>query len=65
MRYESSSPVVGFWPNEVREPEGGTAPALFSNSASAEHRVMHVLVVDDDAAMRTMIADYLSAQNFR
>jgi cytochrome c peroxidase len=26
---------------------------------------MHVLVVDDDAAMRTMIADYLSARDFR
>ena len=66
MRYEPSSTTFGYWRNEVREPENGTAPALpSSNSASAVHRVMHILVVDDDAAMRTMIADYLSDQNFR
>lgn len=64
MRHEPSL-ASGLWPNEARGPENDTAPTDPSNSAPVEQRLKHVLVVDDDPALRAMVANYLVDQNVR
>jgi two-component system OmpR family response regulator len=52
------------WPQEARGDRD--APANFRGSRpSGEYQVKHVLVVDDDPAVRVMISDYLVNQNMR
>jgi len=65
MRHEPSPLATGLWPNEARGPENDTAPTDPSNSAPVEQRLKHVLVVDDDPALRAMVANYLVDQNVR
>jgi hypothetical protein len=65
MRHEPSPLATGLWPNEARGPENSTAPTDPSNSAPVEQLLKHVLVVDDDPALRTMVANYLVDQNVR
>ena len=65
MRHEPSPLATGLCPNEARGPENGTAPTDPSNSAPGEQRLKHVLVVDDDPALRAMVANYLVDQNVR
>jgi two-component system, OmpR family, response regulator len=59
--YQPLAPGGRNWPNSMREPEDGSEPANFRD----HYQVKHVLVVDDDPGVRTMIADYLSDQNVR
>src|SRR5262245_45140941 len=63
MRHVPSPSAAAERRNEAHGPENAT-PAQPSN-ANPEHRATHVLVVDDDPAMRTMIGDYLNQQNLR
>jgi two-component system OmpR family response regulator len=65
MRHEPSPLATGLWPNEARGPENDTAPTDPSKSAPVEQRLKHVLVVDDDPALRAMVANYLVDQNVR
>jgi two-component system OmpR family response regulator len=65
MRYQPPAPIDTNWPNRTQELENSTAPAHVGSSSSSEYRTKHVLVVDDDAAMRAMIADYLVDHNVR
>jgi len=65
MRHEPSPLATGLWPNEARGPENDTAPIDPSKSAPVELRLKHVLVVDDDPALRAMVANYLVDQNVR
>ena len=65
MRHELSLLATGLWPNQARGPENDTAPSDPSNSAPVEQRLKHVLVVDDDPALRAMVANYLVDQNVR
>jgi len=65
MRDEPSPLATGLWPNEARGPENDTAPTDPSNSGPVEQRLKHVLVVDDDPALRAMVANYLVDQNVR
>ena len=46
-------------------PENDTAPTDPNKSAPVEQRLKHVLVVDDDPALRAMVANYLVDQNVR
>ena len=55
MRHEPSPLATGPWPNEARGPENDTAPTDPSKSATVELRLKHVLVVDDDPALRAMV----------
>src|SRR5260370_42377848 len=50
---------------EARGPENDTAPTDPSKSAPVELRLKHVLVVDDDPALRAMVGNYLVDQNVR
>src|SRR5262245_9243813 len=60
MRSEWTSLIGGNWSNgEPRNQSALVSPDSF------DYRVKHVLVVDDEAAVRTMIADYLADQNIR
>ncbi len=63
MRHEPSPLATRLWPNEARGPENDTAPTDPSKSALVEQRLKHVLVVDDDPALRAMVANYLVDQN--
>ena len=65
MRHEPSPLATGLWPNEARGPENDTAPTDPSKSATVELRLKHVLVVDDDPALRAMVGNYLVDQNVR
>jgi DNA-binding response OmpR family regulator len=65
MRHEPSPLATGLSPNEARGPENDAAPTDPSNSAPVEQRLKHVLVVDDDPALRAMVANYLVDQNVR
>ena len=65
MRHEPSPLATGLSPNEARGPENDAAPTDHSNSAPVEQRLKHVLVVDDDPALRAMVANYLVDQNVR
>ena len=65
MRHEPSPLATGLRPNEARGPENDTAPTDPSKSAPVEQRLKHVLVVDDDPALRAMVANYLVDQNVR
>jgi PleD family two-component response regulator len=63
MRHEPSPLATGLWPNEARGSENDTAPTDPSESAPVEQRLKHILVVDDDTALRAMVANYLVYQN--
>src|ERR1700722_20801829 len=65
MRHEPSPLATGLWPNEARGPENDTAPTDPSKSATVKLRLKHVLVVDDDPALRAMVGNYLVDQNVR
>jgi two-component system OmpR family response regulator len=62
MRYASSPSVGGNWSSRAREPRDQTTPV---KSDLPEYQAKHILVVDDDPALRAMIADYLADQNVR
>jgi DNA-binding response OmpR family regulator len=62
MKSLPSSQAGGYWQGGPHAPENGTVSA---NWNSPDARAKHVLVVDDDPAVRTMIADYLVSQNFQ
>jgi DNA-binding response OmpR family regulator len=64
MKHEPLPPIASELPNNAR-PESGAVPAHPDNSESAEYRGAHILVVDDDAEVRAMIADYLVDQNLQ
>ena len=52
-------------PDGMHGPSGRIVPRRLGDPQNFEHRVIHVLVVDDDPGVRTMIADYLGDQNVR
>jgi len=64
MRQVPSQLAAADWRNEAHGAGNDAAPAHLRNS-NPENRATHVLIVDDDPAMRTMIGDYLIDQNLR
>ena len=52
-------------PDGMHGPSGRIVPRRLGDPQNFEHRVIHVLVVDDDPGVRIMIADYLGDQNVR
>ena len=54
---------IGDWQGDAIEPRDPDAPSGISPAPAT--RALHVLVVDDDPAMRDLIADFLSAQDVR
>ena len=61
MRHTPPPRSIADWQGEAIEPAGPDTQLSISSPSAA--RAWHVLVVDDDPALRDMIADYLVAQN--
>ena len=65
MRCLPPPAVNGYWVRKLSDSESGSALPQSAGHVWPENWPKHVLIVDDDPAMRTMIADYLADQNFR
>src|SRR5262245_15004784 len=63
MRHAPPPRFVGDWQGEANVHDLPSAHSTIS--FAPETRASHVLVVDDDRAMRDMIVDYLIAQDIR
>jgi two-component system, OmpR family, response regulator len=61
MMHTPQSQFIRDWQND----SVGSSPAHPTIPSHAEHRAWHVLVIDDDPALRDMISDYLTAHDIR